>query len=84
MSKVPELFGSMVFSGSVMRDRLPQAAWRSLQKTIQEGTPLDPAVADAVAAAMKDWAVSKGATHFTHWFQPMPPYPICRTEKQSV
>ncbi|GKI14615.1 glutamine synthetase [Oscillospiraceae bacterium] len=71
MSKVPELFGSMVFSGSVMRDRLPQAAWRSLQKTIQEGTPLDPAVADAVAAAMKDWAVSKGATHFTHWFQPM-------------
>ena len=54
MSKVPELFGSMVFSGSVMRDRLPQAAWHSLQKTIQEGTPLDPAVADAVAAAMKD------------------------------
>lgn len=71
MKQVPELFGSMVFNDSVMKDRLPKAAYRSLQKTIREGTPLDLTAADTVAAAMKDWAVSKGATHFTHWFQPM-------------
>ena len=71
MSRVPELFGSMVFSESVMRDRLPKNVYRALCATIREGRALDPAVADVVAAAMKDWAVSKGATHFTHWFQPM-------------
>ena len=70
MSRVPELFGSMVFSESVMRDRLPKNVYRALCATIREGRALDPAVADVVAAAMKDWAVSKGATHFTHWFQP--------------
>ena len=71
MSKVPELFGSMVFNDSVMRERLPKDIYRALRRTINEGTALDPAVADVVASAMKDWAVGKGATHFTHWFQPM-------------
>ena len=71
MKCVPELFGSMVFNESVMRDRLPKEVFRALQKTRRTGEALDPAVADVVAAAMKDWAVSKGATHYTHWFQPM-------------
>ena len=71
MSKVPELFGSMVFSEKVMKDHLPKEVYRSLKKTIRQGTALDPAIADTVAAAMKDWAVGKGVTHFTHWFQPM-------------
>ncbi len=71
MSKVPELFGSMVFSEKVMKDHLPKEVYRSLKKTIRQGTALDPAIADTVAAAMKDWAVEKGVTHFTHWFQPM-------------
>lgn len=70
-SKVPELFGSMVFNEAVMKDRLPKDIFRALKKTIREGTALDPAVANVVASAMKDWALSKGATHFTHWFQPM-------------
>ncbi len=69
--KVPELFGSMVFNESVMKDRLPKDTFRALKKTIREGLPLDEAVANVVASAMKDWALSKGATHFTHWFQPM-------------
>ena len=64
-SKVPELFGSMVFNESVMKDRLPKDIFRALKKTIREGTALDPAVANVVASAMKDWALSKGATHFT-------------------
>ncbi len=71
MSKVPELFGSMVFSEKVMKDHLPKEVYRSLKKTIRQGTALDPDIADTVAAAMKDWAVEKGVTHFTHWFQPM-------------
>ena len=71
MSRVPELFGSMVFNDSVMKERLPRDVYKALRKTIDQGTPLDPAIANVVAAAMKDWAVSKGATHFTHWFQPM-------------
>ena len=71
MSKVPELFGSMVFNDSVMKERLPRDVYKALRRTIDQGTPLDPAIANVVAAAMKDWAVSKGATHFTHWFQPM-------------
>ena len=68
---VPEIFGSMAFGDAAMKERLPKNVYRALQQTIREGTPLDPAVADAVANAMKDWALSKGATHFTHWFQPM-------------
>jgi len=71
MGKLSEIFGSSVFTDAVMRERLPKATYKALKKTIDEGTPLDPAVAEVVAAAMKDWAIEKGATHFTHWFQPM-------------
>ena len=68
---VPESFGSMVFDDRVMKSRLPGEVYRAMKQTIKKGKPLDPSIADAVAAAMRDWAVSKGATHFTHWFQPM-------------
>ncbi|HPE16156.1 MAG TPA: glutamine synthetase III, partial [Oscillospiraceae bacterium] len=71
MSTVTELFGSMVFNDAVMRARLPKESYRSLRRTVEEGVPLDPAVANVVAACMKDWAIEHGATHFTHWFQPM-------------
>ncbi len=71
MSKVPEIFGSMVFSDQVMRERLPKNTYKAMRKTIENGLPLDRGVADIVANAMKDWAIEKGATHFTHWFQPM-------------
>ena len=71
MSKLNEIFGSNVFNDSVMKERLPKAVYKALKKTIDEGTSLDPAVAEVVASAMKDWAIEKGATHFTHWFQPM-------------
>ena len=70
-SNVPDYFGSMVFGESVMKERLPKDVNKSLKKTIKEGTPLDQHIANVVANAMKDWALSKGATHFTHWFQPM-------------
>ena len=68
---VPELFGSMVFDDRVMRARLSEDVYKSLRKTIDENAKLEVAVADAVAAQMRDWAVEKGATHFTHWFQPL-------------
>ncbi len=68
---VPELFGSMVFNETVMKERLPKDVYRKLKKTMREGTAIDADVAAVVATAMKDWAVSKGATHYTHWFQPM-------------
>ena len=68
---IPEIFGSMVFNENVMKERLPKDVYKSLKKTISESNALDPALANVVANAMKDWAVSKGATHFTHWFQPM-------------
>ena len=71
MKRVPEYFGSMVFDDRVMKARLSAEVYDSLRKTIDQGTKLDLSVANAVAAAMKDWAVEKGATHFTHWFQPM-------------
>ena len=71
MANVTELFGSMVFNDATMRARLPKETYRALQNTIDEGKPLDPHVANIVANAMKDWAVEKGATHYTHWFQPM-------------
>lgn len=70
-SNVPELFGSMVFSETVMKERLPKDIFKKLKKTMREGTAIDADVAAVVATAMKDWAVSKGATHYTHWFQPM-------------
>ena len=68
---VPEMFGSMVFNDNVMREMLPKKVYQSLQETMVEGKALDADVADIVASAMKEWAVGKGATHFTHWFQPM-------------
>ncbi len=71
MKDVPNLFGSMVFSDTVMRARLPKDTYKALKKTIAQGTHLELDVANVVASAMKDWAVEKGATHFTHWFQPM-------------
>ena len=71
MSTVPEYFGSLVFDDRVMRSTLPADVYASLRKTIDEGRELDIGVANAVAQAMKDWAVSHGATHFTHWFQPL-------------
>jgi len=68
---VDTLFGENVFSDAVMRERLPKNIYKALRKTIDNGLPLDPSIADVVANAMKDWAIEKGATHFTHWFQPM-------------
>ncbi|WP_215907645.1 glutamine synthetase III family protein [Geomesophilobacter sediminis] len=65
------MFGQNVFNQAVMRERLPKAVFKNLKKTIDEGLPLDPTIADVVATAMKEWAIEKGATHFTHWFQPM-------------
>jgi glutamine synthetase len=66
-----DIFGSNVFNDYVMRKSLPAEIYKSLHKTIDEGLPLDPKIAEVVASTMKDWAISKGATHFTHWFQPM-------------
>ena len=71
MSTVTEIFGSMVFSDEVMEARLPKDTYKALQKTIKNGKHLDLGVANVVANAMKDWAIEKGATHYTHWFQPM-------------
>ena len=71
MGSVSEYFGCLVFDDRVMKATLPQKVYRSLKKTIDEDARLDNEVADAVAAAMKDWAVAHGATHFTHWFQPL-------------
>ena len=71
MSSVPEMFGSLVFNDDVMREKLPKDVYKSLRKTIDRGTDLDINVANVVANAMKDWAVEHGATHYTHWFQPM-------------
>ncbi|MBQ9413569.1 MAG: glutamine synthetase III [Clostridia bacterium] len=71
MNNIPSLFGSMVFSDTVMKERLPEDTYAALKRTMEAGKHLDPSIADVVAAAMKDWAIEKGATHFTHWFQPM-------------
>ena len=71
METVSDYFGCLVFDERVMKAKLGSNVYRSLHKTIQRGTKLDPSVADAVAAAMKDWAIANGATHFTHWFQPL-------------
>ena len=68
---VPQLFGSKVFNDAVMKERLPKDTYKALKKTIDEGTHLQLDVANVVAHAMKDWAIEQGATHFTHWFQPM-------------
>ena len=68
---ITEVFGSMVFGDAVMKERLPKEAYKALKKAIANGTHLELDVANVVANAMKDWAIEKGATHFTHWFQPM-------------
>ena len=71
MEKIPEIFGSMVFNDDVMKDKLPKDIYKKLIKTIKNGERLNLEVANVVAHAMKEWAIEKGATHFTHWFQPM-------------
>lgn len=71
MNTVTEMFGSMVFNDSVMRERLPKDVFKQVQRSIKDGRRLDSAAATVVANAMKDWAIEKGATHYTHWFQPM-------------
>ena len=71
MSTLSELFGSMVFNDAVMREKLPKDVYKALKRCTEEGTSIDLNIASAVANAMKDWAIDKGATHYTHWFQPM-------------
>ncbi|MBQ4154337.1 MAG: glutamine synthetase III [Clostridia bacterium] len=71
MSHVNEIFGSLVFNDATMREKLPKETYKALKRTIQNGKSLDPAVASSVASAMKDWAIERGATHYTHWFQPL-------------
>lgn len=71
MSQVNEIFGCNVFNEAVMQERLPKNVYKALRKTMAEGKEIDASIADVVASAMKDWALEKGATHYTHWFQPM-------------
>ena len=71
MSDISKIFGSMVFNDDVMKERLPAEVYNSIQNTIQNGKHLDLSSANIVADAMKEWALEKGATHYTHWFQPM-------------
>ena len=71
MTKIQETFGSLVFNDTVMRSKLPKDVYKKLKASINEGKTLDVNVANTVANAMKDWAIEKGATHYTHWFQPM-------------
>ena len=71
MNNIPEMFGSLVFNETVMKERLPEDIYNAVKKTIGEGKTLDPKVAGVVANKMKEWAIENGATHFTHWFQPM-------------
>ncbi|MDR3283851.1 MAG: glutamine synthetase III, partial [Treponema sp.] len=71
MNNLPEMFGSLVFNDTAMKQRLPKETYKALKKAIKENKDLGLDVANVVASVMKDWAISKGATHFTHWFQPM-------------
>ena len=71
MGHVQDIYGSMVFNEHVMKERLPKETYKSLVKTVREGKPLDIEVANVVAHAMKEWAIERGATHYTHWFQPL-------------
>ena len=71
MTNVPEIFGESVFNEQIMKARLPKETYKAMKKTINEGLPLNIEIANVVANAMKDWATEKGATHFTHWFQPL-------------
>ncbi|MFX3793528.1 glutamine synthetase III, partial [Streptococcus suis] len=69
--RIPELYGSLVFNDRIMREKLPKDVYKALRKTIDNNLPLELDVANSVAVAMKEWAVDNGATHYTHWFQPM-------------
>ena len=71
MKELSKIFGSLVFNDNVMREKLPKDVYKVLRKTINEGKPIDPKIANVVANTMKDWAIEHGATHYTHWFQPM-------------
>ena len=71
MTSVPKLFGCAVFNETVMKDRLPTATYKAFKSAVLKGEPLDLPIANIIANAMKDWALEQGATHFTHWFQPM-------------
>ena len=71
MTNVPELFASNVFNQKVMQELLPKETFKALKRTLDEGIPLELEIANQVAHAMKEWAISKGATHYTHWFQPL-------------
>ncbi len=71
MKELSKIFGSLVFNDNVMREKLPKDVYKVLRKTIDEGKPIDPKIANVVANTMKDWAIEHGATHYTHWFQPM-------------
>lgn len=71
MIDVPGMFGALVFGDNVMKAMLPKGVYEALRKTAVNGRHLEPGVADAVAAAMKEWAVRNGATHYAHWFQPL-------------
>ena len=71
MANIPEIFASKVFNDAVMKERLPEDTYKALKKTINIGKPIDKSIADVVACAMKDWALEHGATHYTHWFQPL-------------
>ena len=79
-----ELFGSKVFNITVMRKRLPGHIYKSMMRTIKDDLPLESEVAEVVANAMKDWAMELGATHFTHWFQPMTGITRSRSEERRV
>ncbi|MBR5774380.1 MAG: glutamine synthetase III, partial [Clostridia bacterium] len=71
MAKITEIFGTMSFNDKVMREKLPTEVYESLKNTMDTGAPLQLEVANSVAAAMLEWATENGATHYTHWFQPM-------------
>src|SRR5688500_14648881 len=70
-ARVSDIFGSLVFNDQVQQARLPKAVYRALRATILDGHPLDSSTADSVASALKDWAIENGASHYTHWFQPL-------------
>ena len=71
MERISKIFGSLVFNDNVMKERLPKDIYDVLKNTIHQGKPIDIKIANVVANTMKDWAIENGATHFTHWFQPM-------------
>ena len=71
MKNIPEIFGCMVFDDKEMKARLPQETYETLLRTIKDGRTLNTDIIHVVAQAMKDWAIEKGATHYTHWFQPL-------------